>query len=168
MAFLKIISGTNKGKKIQIDRDEVVIGRAPENLVCIDDGSISGRHCMIRRDGRRFTLTDLKSTNGTYLNDVKIESYRLSAKDTIMVGSIKMIFDGDDIEDAKVTTIAPTIVRPAPKKMVRPVQEPGAQPSAFVKRKSGKGVWVAVIAVLGIAGIVALVWFVKAMLGSGS
>ena len=165
MAFLKIVSGEHKGKKFQIDRDEVVIGRAPENLVCVDDASISGRHCVIRRDGRRFTLTDLKSTNGTYLNDVKIESYRLSAKDRITVGSVEMIFDGDDIEDAKITTIAPTIVRPAPKKAIS--KEPSAdnQSAVFAKHHNGNGIWIILSIVLALLGLVAAFFFVKSLIG---
>ena len=160
MAFLKVISGDHKGAKFQIDRDEVVIGRAPENLVHIDDASISGRHCVIRRDGRRFTLTDLKSTNGTYLNDVRIESYRLSAKDVITVGSVSLLFDGDDIEDAKLTEIPPTIVQPAPKVVGKSSVKQSGPPTTFTKRKSGKGIWIALSVIMGLIGLAALIWFV--------
>jgi pSer/pThr/pTyr-binding forkhead associated (FHA) protein len=166
MAFLKITSGELKGTKFQIDRDEIIIGRAPENVVHIDDASISGRHCMIRRDGRRFTLTDLKSTNGTCLNDVRIESYRLSAKDVIMVGSVSMVFDGDDIEDAHPTQIPPTIVRPAAKVGLKPVAEPAARTNVFAKKKSSKGFWITISVIVGLLGLAALVWFIKAMTGN--
>ncbi len=165
MAFLKITSGDLKGTKIQIDRDEIVIGRAPENMVHIDDASISGRHSMIRRDGRRFTLTDLKSTNGTTLNDVRIESYRLSAKDIIGVGSIGMIFDGDGIEDAHPTQIPPTIVRPAVKSSSKGKIDQSGSPHNFVHRKSNKGLWIGISVAVGVFGLAALVWFIKVMAG---
>ena len=164
MAFLKITSGALKGTKFQIDRDEIVIGRAPENVVHIDDASISGRHCVIRRDGRRFTLTDLKSTNGTCLNDVRIESYRLSAKDIITVGSVRMVFDGDDIEDAHPTQIPPTIVRPAVKTGSSNSIEPSGRSNAFEKRKSSKGIWITISIIVGILGLGALGWFIKVMM----
>jgi len=164
MAFLKITSGSLKGTKFQIDRDEVIIGRAPENVVHIDDASISGRHCIIRRDGRRFTLADLKSTNGTCLNDVMIESYRLSAKDVITVGSVSMVFDGDDIEDAHPTQIPPTIVRPIAKRGSKPEVERLAKTNIFEKKKTSKGIWISISIIVGILGLVALVWFAKAML----
>ncbi len=163
MAYLKITSGDLKGTKIQIDRDEIVIGRAPENVVHIDDASVSGRHSMIRRDGRRFTLTDLKSTNGTTLNDVRIESYRLSAKDVIGVGSVGMIFDGDDIEDAHPTQIPPTIVRPAAKTGNRSSIDQSGSPHNFKQRKSSKGLWIGISVVVGVLGLVALALFIKAM-----
>jgi pSer/pThr/pTyr-binding forkhead associated (FHA) protein len=164
MAFLKITSGELKGTKFQIDRDEIVIGRAPENVVHIDDASVSGRHCMIRRDGRRFTLTDLKSTNGTCLNDVRIESYRLSAKDVIMVGSVSIVFDGDDIEDAHPTQIPPTIVRPSSKTGLGNSIEQSSRSNVFGKRKSSKGIWITISIIVGILGLGALGWFIKVML----
>jgi predicted component of type VI protein secretion system len=166
MAFLKITSGELKGTKFQIDRDEVVIGRVPENVVHLDDPSVSGRHCVIRRDGRRFTLTDFKSTNGTRLNDVRIQSYRLSAKDRICVGSVEMIFDGDDIEDAHPTQIPPTIVRPAAKAPKASEAEPAAAPSSFEKRQSSKGLWVGLSVMIGLLAIGALAWFLMSLFAS--
>ena len=103
MAFVKILTGSGKSTKIQIDRDEVVMGRDLSNVVPLDDVAASGRHCVIVRDGRQFTLRDLDSTNGTRLNDVKITEYRLSPKDIITVGATQILFDGDDIEADELT-----------------------------------------------------------------
>lgn len=169
MAFLKVTSGSLKGDKFQIDRDEVVIGRAPENVVHLDDPSVSGRHCVIRRDGRHFTLTDLKSTNGTRLNDVKVQSYRLSAKDAVMVGSVEMIFDGDDIEDAHPTQVPPTIVRPITRSGMKPAARAssgGPETIAFKKRQSSKGLWIGLSVVFGILAIGALAWFLHGIFTS--
>ena len=98
MAFLKILTGPGRSQKVNIDRDEVIIGRNPENVLPIEDVAASGRHCAIVREGRRFTLHDLGSTNGTRLNDVKVTEYRLSPKDVITVGATQILFDGDDID----------------------------------------------------------------------
>lgn len=98
MAFVKILTGSEKAKKIQIDRDEIIMGRDSSNVVPLEDVAASGRHCAIVRDGRKFTLHDLDSTNGTRLNDVRITEYRLSPKDVITVGATQILFDGDDIE----------------------------------------------------------------------
>ncbi len=167
MAFLKVSSGQLKGSKFQIDRDEVIIGRAPENVVHLDDPSVSGRHCVIRRDGRRFTLTDLKSTNGTRLNNVKVESYRLSAKDLLTVGSVKLVFDGDDIEDAHPTQVPPTIVRPSTRTGMKPAERStGPDTIAFKKRQSSKGLWVGLSVVFAILAIGALAWFLHGIFTS--
>ena len=163
MAFLRVTSGDMKGTKFQIDRDEVIIGRAPENVVHLDDPSVSGRHCAIRRDGRRFTITDFKSTNGTRLNDVRIQSYRLSAKDRIGVGSIELLFDGDGIEDAHPTQIPPTIVRPAAR---APEESQTAPTPSFEKRHSSKGLWIGLSALFGVLAVAALAWFIRAVFKS--
>ena len=98
MAFIKILTGERKGTRIDIDRDEIVFGRAPDNLVVLKDESISSKHCAIIRNGRKFVIRDLGSTNGTCLNDVEIQEHQLSPKDTISVGSVGVLFDGDDID----------------------------------------------------------------------
>ena len=168
MAFLKVTSGNLKGTKFQVDRDEVVIGRAPENVVHLDDPSVSGRHCVIRRDGRRFTLTDLRSTNGTRLNDVKVQSYRLSAKDLVTVGSVEMLFDGDDIEDAHPSQVPPTIVRPATRSGMKPAvaRSSGPETIAFKRRQSSRGLWVTLSVVFGALAIGALAWFLHGIFNS--
>jgi pSer/pThr/pTyr-binding forkhead associated (FHA) protein len=83
MAFLRIMSGDVKGKKFDVDRDEVVVGRAPENVVTIEDPAVSSHHCAVLRAGKRFTLKDMNSTNGTRLNNVLVKEHRLSPKDVI-------------------------------------------------------------------------------------
>ncbi len=160
MAFLKVTQGDLKGTRFQIDRDEIVIGRSPENVVHIDDPSVSGRHCVIRRDGRRFTLTDLKSTNGTRLNDVRVDSYRLSAKDVISVGSVHMLFDGSDIEDAHPTQVPPTIVQPAAHSGASTPQASGNNDAnTFHKRQNRKGLWIGLSVAFAILALGTLAWF---------
>ena len=47
--------------------DEVVIGREEGDLVFADDAFLSRRHCTITWDGQRATITDLTSSNGTFV-----------------------------------------------------------------------------------------------------
>ena len=164
MAFLKIQSGNDKGRKIQIDRDEIVVGRASENVARIDDPSVSGRHCSITRQGRRFTLRDLASTNGTRLNGVRIDSYQLSAKDIISAGTIDILFDGDDIDDLVEMVIPPTIVRPTPG---RAAASPTAEALPFEERSSSRSTWIALSITAGILVLAALAWFLFNLLESG-
>lgn len=57
-----------------VDKDEVVLGRAADTDVHIPAGFtfVSGRHFVIRKVGKGFTLTDLESTNGTLLNNKEL------------------------------------------------------------------------------------------------
>jgi E3 ubiquitin-protein ligase CHFR len=50
---------------------EILIGRNPECVICINDKRLSGKHCTLSKQGDKYMLTDL-STNGTFLNDKKV------------------------------------------------------------------------------------------------
>lgn len=59
---------------LQLARQPVTIGRLPGLDMVIVDPAVSKRHCVIRWDGKQVTIEDLKSTNGTYLGDVRLEA----------------------------------------------------------------------------------------------
>jgi hypothetical protein len=60
-------------KKYTIDRPEIVFGRAPGCDVILSHDFVSGRHAKLTVSaGRRYTLTDLGSRNGTFLNGAPI------------------------------------------------------------------------------------------------
>ena len=97
MATLVGMSADARGQTFTVDRDETVVGRRPESNVVLAGTSVSGRHCMIRRDGFRYFIRDLGSTNGTRLNgrEVNLEM-RLRPKDILQVGSLEFLFDSDE------------------------------------------------------------------------
>jgi hypothetical protein len=69
-AVLRGVAGYYHGSEIPFDDKPIIIGRDPAsaNLVFPPDlRLVSGRHCVIRRDGARFFLEDCGSTNGTFL-----------------------------------------------------------------------------------------------------
>jgi pSer/pThr/pTyr-binding forkhead associated (FHA) protein len=64
--------GGGRTKKLQLHHETTVIGRRRDCNICIPSSEVSRRHCMLRfRDGY-LTVEDLKSINGTFLNDQKI------------------------------------------------------------------------------------------------
>ena len=75
MAALFVIQGFNRGARFELgDHDgAVTIGRESGNFVKLDDHEVSRRHAEIRRVGQTFIVGDLKSSNGTFLNDRQIE-----------------------------------------------------------------------------------------------
>ncbi len=69
------------------------LGRAVENEIVIVDKRVSREHAVIRREGRRFLLEDLGSTNGTFLNGERLQSaIPLRDGDQIEVGEVTFIF----------------------------------------------------------------------------
>ena len=156
MAFVKLISGPSKGYKVQIDRDEVIIGRDPENVIPIEDVAASSRHCAILREGRKFTIHDLESTNGTRLNGVRITEYRLSPKDIITVGGTEMLFDGDDIEAEDAVphhTQRSNVTVRIDASAIAPEEIP------FQAKQDNKATWLIVVGVLVALAALAGAWY---------
>lgn len=84
---LEVIEGPDAGKQIAVDRP-VVIGRAPESDLVLEDGEVSGQHARITPspDGSA-TVEDLESTNGTFLNRNELEGPgRLDPGDELLIG----------------------------------------------------------------------------------
>jgi len=69
------------------------IGRGTDNEMTLRDSSVSRRHAEIDRDkGDVFTIMDLDSTNGVYVNNKKIDKHRLHEGDIIEIGDISLRF----------------------------------------------------------------------------
>jgi pSer/pThr/pTyr-binding forkhead associated (FHA) protein len=90
---LTITRGPDEGLVFKLSTDSAVsIGRAPSNDIPVMDTAVSGEHCRIRPESGVFVLHDLKSTNGTYVNEKRIERHRLSEGDVIRVGETQLQF----------------------------------------------------------------------------
>jgi FHA domain/zinc-ribbon domain len=84
--------GPNAGSKFFLDSDVTEIGRHPESHIFLDDITVSRRHAEIRREGSSFSLNDVGSLNGTYINRERVEEAELQSGDEIQVGKFKLIF----------------------------------------------------------------------------
>lgn len=99
-ARLIAISGPTEGTAFALTEEEVSIGREQSNLICVNDHSVSRRHCLIRREGESFKIIDLGSYNGTFVNAVPVGEQSLSHGDQIAVGSVRFLFLSQDLEAA--------------------------------------------------------------------
>ena len=91
-AVLIVKRGPNAGSKFFVDEDSVVIGRHPDSDIFLDDITVSRRHAEIKRSGTNFSLTDVGSLNGTYVNRERVEEAELQAGDEIQIGKFKLVF----------------------------------------------------------------------------
>ncbi|HET8939786.1 MAG TPA: GGDEF domain-containing protein [Polyangiales bacterium] len=89
------------GRRHVLDQEVVTIGRDRENDIVLDSDSVSRRHARIEhRDGRIY-LTDLDSTNGTYVNDDNepVRDSQLRRGDQVKIGdTIFKYLSGSDVE----------------------------------------------------------------------
>jgi pSer/pThr/pTyr-binding forkhead associated (FHA) protein len=72
----------------ELDLDTVRVGRAPTNEVYLDSKAISREHCVLRRDPARgtWTIEDLGSSNGTFVNGARVTRADLRTGDAVGVG----------------------------------------------------------------------------------
>ncbi len=89
---LLVLQGEIPGRHYRLTQTDVLIGRVVSNCICLSDLKVSRRHCRISFIDGQFFLDDLKSTNGTFLNDVKVSHVKLNQGDRIRIGNTEMIF----------------------------------------------------------------------------
>lgn len=91
-AMVVIHRGPAKGARFLIDQEEVTIGRSTQSPIFLDDVTVSRQHAVIQGRGGVFTLRDLGSLNGTYLNNQSVSESRLATGDEIQIGKFHMLF----------------------------------------------------------------------------
>ena len=84
--------GGRAGESFFPDGERTLIGRSPECDVFLDDVTVSRKHAELVRDGDAFTITDLGSLNGTFVNRHRIENATLADDDEVQIGKYRMTF----------------------------------------------------------------------------
>jgi diguanylate cyclase (GGDEF)-like protein len=86
-ALLTVVSGPNIGRVYSVRDGETVLGRGKEANVRMEDAGASRVHArIVRGDGGRYFLEDLRSTNGTFVAGRRIDRTELSSGDRIHLG----------------------------------------------------------------------------------
>jgi hypothetical protein len=92
-ACLTAISGEDRGRRFEFSDADILIGRHPTLAdVSLSDPTISAQHARIRYEAGQFTLYDLDSTNGSFVNEQRIRMRTLHADDLITLGAVDLIF----------------------------------------------------------------------------
>ena len=94
-ALLLVLKGAGVGARFLLDAAETKIGRDTTNEIQLDDITVSRSHAMIsKKDG--YSIKDLGSLNGTYLNAIAVRDSKVSAGDEIQIGKYHLtLFIGD-------------------------------------------------------------------------
>ncbi|MBL7684706.1 MAG: sigma 54-interacting transcriptional regulator [Deltaproteobacteria bacterium] len=89
---LRVIGGPDKDKKMDLERKPLRIGKKEDNDFVLEDNAVSRHHLMIELRGDSFVLKDLDSTNGSFINDMRVREAYLSPGDVIGLGNTQIEF----------------------------------------------------------------------------
>jgi pSer/pThr/pTyr-binding forkhead associated (FHA) protein len=144
----------------ELTDERITIGRAPDNMLQIDDPSVSGRHAQLLLIDDRYQLKDLGSTNGTRVNSELVTDTFLRVGDRIRFGKVEARYESVATGEAQPLPKAGEIeARPA-ETSEKPADFANASP--FPNREKEKdAVATAVLA----AAAVAVIAFLVSMLG---
>jgi len=92
MALLVVRRGPNAGARFLLDHDVTTSGRHPDSDIFLDDVTVSRRHAEFHRTATGFTVRDVGSLNGTYVNRERVESATLNNADEVQIGKFRLVF----------------------------------------------------------------------------
>jgi two-component system cell cycle response regulator len=83
---LVVYYGSHLGRRHALDKPEVIVGRSEANAIQIDHESVSREHARVTVRAGACRITDLGSTNGTWINDRRVEDADLHDGDLVRIG----------------------------------------------------------------------------------
>jgi pSer/pThr/pTyr-binding forkhead associated (FHA) protein len=92
VGMLVVRHGPNVGSTYRLETDRTTIGRHPDSDIFLDDITVSRRHVAIDRSEGRFTLHDVGSLNGTYVNRERVDDAPLNHGDEVQIGKYRLSF----------------------------------------------------------------------------
>jgi len=95
VGILLVLSGAGIGGRYLLDSVETKVGRDINNEICLDDITVSRSHALISKsDG--YTVKDLGSLNGTYVNAVVVRESKINPGDEVQIGKYHLtLFVGE-------------------------------------------------------------------------
>lgn len=115
MYRLVISDDAGKTTVVMLVRDEITIGRAEENHICLTERNVSRRHARIVRHEGGFAIQDLGSYNGVKVNGIRIEgAVQLTPGDRVAIGDYQLRYESEataslsgDVDEVSIETQLP-------------------------------------------------------------
>lgn len=92
--------------------DVLTIGRHPDSIVRLEDGSVSGHHATLNRQEDGWYVRDIGSSNGTRVNGAEIEEAKLCDGDRVAFGDVQAVYYEAEVPSSPAPAAKPT---PAPR-----------------------------------------------------
>ena len=94
MPTLFVIRGVDQGSRFELTEPTIRLGRDPSSTIPLHDTEVSRHHAEIRWADGEYAISDLNSSNGTFINGQRIHHQQLASGDQLQVGSTLMLYTG--------------------------------------------------------------------------
>ena len=94
MPSLFVIRGNDQGTRYELEEAILRLGRDKSSSIHVHDTEVSRHHAEIRRTHRDYTISDLNSSNGTFVNGKQVHQHLLASGDQVQVGTTLMLYTG--------------------------------------------------------------------------
>jgi hypothetical protein len=96
-AWLVVMNGPRAGRILTLDAEGTTIGRDARSQIILDDNSVTAFHAKLRMEedeegDERFSIQDLATTNGTFVNGEAILKQFLNDGDAVRIGETELVF----------------------------------------------------------------------------
>jgi len=91
-ALLLVMRGPNAGSRFRLEADLTTAGRHPDSDIFLDDITVSRRHVEITPVDGGYSVRDVGSLNGTYVNRERIDEVQLAPGDEVQIGKFKLVY----------------------------------------------------------------------------
>jgi FHA domain-containing protein len=90
-ALLRVDHGPNAGSRFLLDGDLTTVGRHPSSDIFLDDVTVSRKHAEFVREEGAFSVRDVGSLNGTYVNRRRIDASQVVTGDEVQIGKFRLV-----------------------------------------------------------------------------
>ena len=98
MPSLFVIRGNDQGKRFELDERAMRLGRDATSPIQLHDTEVSRQHAEFRKTDQNYAISDLSSSNGTFVNGKRIQHQILVSGDQVQVGTTLMLYTGPSDE----------------------------------------------------------------------
>lgn len=98
---LAVILGADAGKVFRLTSPRTVLGRGADCDVQLTDSEVSRRHAMLEIRGDEITVKDLGSTNGTFVEGVRVQEAKLASQQEFSLGTTTLMLIITDVRDSE-------------------------------------------------------------------
>ncbi len=98
MPSLFVIRGNDQGMRYELEEAILRLGRDKSSTIHLHDTEVSRQHAEFRRTHRDYTVSDLNSSNGTFVNGKRVQQHLLVSGDQVQAGATLMLYTGPSDE----------------------------------------------------------------------